>query len=238
MAIQTYNPFKYQEQLFTDGLDYVITNIPGSPTFDDLADTIIDYFASLPDPMSSDFLTGARIAMTNSANDFINSRIADNLNYDSNGQMLIESVLAGVKYNSIDSLADFFSAAEEQIAMADVNTISKYALYNSLTMAKTSYAYWLAKIGTPGGWSTYFNSNAAINYASLPFWVSSAYVGAFSGFAAAQAPAMVEANLDNSTGRFYGSTMALASALTVNAGKVIFKWAQRPVAFQSGCNCN
>lgn len=228
MAILTYNPFKYQEQLFSDGLDYVIANIPGSPTLDQLADTVIDYLASLPDPMGNDTLTGARIAAINSANDFINNRIVQNLNYDVNGLSLIDSVVFGMKENSIDSLADFFSAAEEQIAEATLNTISKYALYNSLTMAKTSYTYWLGVVGTPGSWATYINSNAAINYANLPFWATSAYMGAFSGFAMAQAPSMAQASLDNSTGRFYGANISLATALVVNAGKVIFKWAERP----------
>ncbi len=228
MAVQTYNPFKYQEQLFTDGLDYVIANIPGTPTLEDLADTIVNYFSSLPDPPGSDFLQQIKVVMINSANDYINNRIIQNMNYDINGMALIDSILTGLKENNIDSLSDFFSAGEEQIAMSNVSTISKYALYNSLTLAKTSYTYWVNIVGTPGGWSTYINANAAINYANLPFWVGGAYLGAFSGFALAQAPSMAEANIDNSTGRFYGTNMGLAAAIMVNAGKVIFKWSQRP----------
>ncbi len=248
MAIPILNPYKEGVSLFTDGLDYIIANIPGSPTYSDLSDTIIDYFNSLPDP-PTDGITLIETGMANSVNDYVNSKIAQNQNFGGAEWAMVDAVLCGIKEQSIDSTGDFLDACMEQLTQSDINTISKTSIYAAIGLAKASDAYWKAIVTTPGGWATYINSNAAINYANIPFWTTATFAGTFSGFAQVQAPNMGEANVWNTDGRKFASVIALGSALVLTAGKVIFKWAQRPVVgnFPSvdsmlkgggGCGCN
>ncbi len=228
MAIPILNPYKEGEQLFTDGLDYIIANIPGSPTYSALSDTIIDYFNSLPSPPTEGMpliITG----MANSVNDYVNSKIAQNLNFGGAEASMVDAVLCGIKEQSIDSMGDFLAACMEQLTTSDINTISKTSIYAAIGLAQVNDAYWKNIVTTPGGWATYLNSNAAINYANIPFWNTACVVGTFSGFAQIQAPNMGEANVWNTDGRKFASVVSLGSALVLTAGKVIFKWAQRPV---------
>ena len=235
MAIPTYNPYKASNTTFTDGLDYIISNLLESPTFDDLNDTIVAYFNSLPDP-PGDLIGYMPISNSNTVNDYINSKIAQNLNFNGGEAALVDAVLCGIKEGSIESMGDFLEAAIQQVAEVEgVNTISKTALYGAAGFAQDSNAYWQNVVTTPGGWATYINSNAAINYANIPHWVEATYVGTFSGFAQIQAPSMGEANAFNFQGRSGAGQIAISTALALTAGKVIFKWAKRPVVV---CGCN
>ncbi len=227
MAIPVLNPYKQGDTLFTDGLDYIIANLPGSPTYDDLSATIEAYLAALPEP--PDELPFIVIAMANSVNDYVNSKNAQNLNFDGSEAAMIDAVFCGIKEQSIDSMGDFFDACTEQLTQSDINTISKTSIYGAIGLAKASDAYWKAVVAAPGAWATYINSNAAINYANIPHWNTAAFVGTFSGFAQAQAPNMGNADVWNGKGRMIAGTVGLSTALVLTAGKVIFKWAQRPV---------
>lgn len=226
-----YNPYK--TDLFTNGLDYIIANLPGSPTVNQLNETVIAYFASLPDPDPDHQII---MQQTNlfSINNYINQQIAANLNYDAPAWAFIESVISGTKQNTIDSLTEYLLYAQEQLAVADINTPSKNALYIALTNAQGSCAYWQTIVESPGSWATYLHANEAVNYANIPTWIVAAFTGALSGFAQMQEPAVNGATITNAQGRMVGQPMAYGSALAVNAGKVIFKWAKRPVG---NCGC-
>jgi len=229
MAIPTYNPYKASNTTFTDGLDYIIANLPGSPTLDDLTETIMEYFLSLPEPEDGKLVDAMAYAIPNSVNDYINSKILLNLNFNANGQVIIDSVLSAIREESIDSLGDCLEAYIEEVAKADINTVSKTSLYQAVGIANANQAYWKNIVTTPGAWSTYINSNAAINYANIPNWTSAAFIGVFSGFAQIQYPEVAGADLWNGQGRNAGGVIAVGSALALTAGKVIFKWAKRPV---------
>lgn len=226
-----YNPYK--TDLLTNGFDYIIANLPGSPTVNDLNNTIIDYFASLPDPLSSDAQGIMQQTNIFSINNYINQQIAPNLNYDAAGWAFIESVVSGIKENTVDSYTELLLNAQEQLAAADINTPSKNALYIALTNAQGSCAYWQTIVESPGSWATYLHANEAVNYANIPTWILAAFTGALSGFAQVQEPAINGATPINVQGRMVGQAMAYGSALAVNAGKVIFKWAKRPGTFSS-----
>ena len=237
MAIETYNPYKASNTIFTDGLDYIIANLPGSPTFDDLLTTITAYFNSLPDPPGAEIIGLMPSMMANTVNDYVNSKIAENLNFGGNEWAIVDSVLSGIKGGSIESMEDFLEAALQQVAEATISTPTKTTLYGAAGFAKASFSYWGSVVKTPGSWATYINTNEAINWANIPFWVEATYVGTFSGFAQVQAPNIPDANLFNVQGRMGGGTIAISTALALTAGKVIFKWAQRPVIY-ANCNCH
>jgi len=80
------------------------------------------------------------------------------------------------------------------------------------------------------------NSNAAINYANIPEWVALSFTSALSGYSQGQAVATTIGGngVFNDAGRFLGSALSLQTAIGLTAGKIIFKWAQKPVV---DCGC-
>ncbi|MCW5908628.1 MAG: hypothetical protein KIS94_12270 [Chitinophagales bacterium] len=232
MAIPNYNP--YQTDLLTNGFNYLIANLPGSPTVNDLNTTILAYFTSLPNPVSSEALSIMQNTNIYSINNYINQTIAVNLNYGGAASAFIETVLSGIKENTTDSLTDYLLSAQELLAAADINTASKEALYVALTNAQGSCAYWQTTVATPGSWAAYLHSNEAVNYANIPTWVIAAFTAVLSGYAQVQAVAISEPNVFNTQGRQVSAFMGYGSALAVTAGKVIFKWPQKPVI---NCGC-
>ncbi len=232
MPLPTYNPYKIANPLFSDGLDYIIANIPADPTYTDVVDTIEAYLETLPD--SFDSVPPLVSVAYNSANDYMNSRIAQNLNFGANEWAFVDAVLQGIKDNSIDSLAEFLAAAEQQLAEAEINTATKTSLYASLGLTYASYNYWLTAVTTtPNAWDTYLNANAAINYANIPHWVAATFVSSLSGFAQFQSPGINQVDI-LTTSRFTAIEGLIVGALGVTAGKVIVKWARRPVM---NCGC-
>lgn len=248
MASPTYNPYRDYETLFTDGLDYIVTNLTPPVNYYTITDLVTAYFNSLPTPPGPEQLQAFSRLAINSGNDYINSRIAGNLNYNANEWAFVESVLGGLKENSIDSYDSFLEDAQEQLAQADFNTPSKTALYVALALTRASNTYWNTVVTTPGSWATYINSNAAINYANIPHWVSATFVGVLSGFAQIQDPNMPNSGILTSQGRYFAAEGSVWSALGVTVGKVILRWAKRPVGGseqvttiihdgQTKCNC-
>ncbi len=228
MAIITVNPYKASDPVFTDGLDYIAANIPGSPTLDDLTETIMEYFLSLPEPEDEKLVDAMAFSIPNSVNDYVNWRIMANQNFNATEFALVRAVFYGIKNESIESMGNFLDACTEQVALCKVNTVAKTSIYQAIGLANANQAYWKNIVTTPGAWSTYINSNAAINYANIPHWTTASVLGSFSGFAQIQYPNISGATVFNGQGRSAGGVIAVGSALALTAGKVIFKWAQRP----------
>lgn len=227
MAISSYNPYRDYETLFTDGLNYIVTNLTPPVNYYSITDLVTAYFNSLPTPPGPEQLQAFSRLAINSGNDYMNSRIAANLNYTPTEQAFVESVLGGLKENSIDSYDSFLSDAQEQLARADFNTPSKTALYVALALTRAGNTYWNTVVTTPGNWAAYINSNAAINYANIPHWVSATFAGVLSGFAQIQDPSLPNSSILSSQGRYFAAEGAVWSALGVTAGKVILKWPVR-----------
>lgn len=230
MAITTYNPYSADVDLLSNGLDYIIANVPSSPTVYDLLDTCEAYLYTLIPGAPANVGIGMKIALTNVLNSYIDGKIEQNLSYDPSQLALVNSVYDGIRQQSIDSLGDFFADSAQQLAMAEYSTYSKGPMYYALMEAEVSYYYWLGKIGAPGGWATYLNSNAAINYSNIPYWVSAAYVAAFAGWSLGQD---VNLNYPIPTTQPGIAVMlpkfsAMLSALFLTSGEVILGFSNRP----------
>lgn len=236
MATISHNPFKIVGEQYVDGLNYIITNLPANPTFEQLNDTTIAYVGGLfstdeEDPSIAPILkTTVDSILPNTINDYINKQILANLNLTPLQENLIIDIYDGLFANPISSLKDYFETVDESITEASLTTLDKSAIFLSASIAKSSYGYWKEVIenNNPAGWSTYLNSNLAVNYANLAFYVASAYVGALSGFSQAQTPNFGFANIINNAGRTIAAPVAIAGALGLNSGLVIFKWSKKP----------
>lgn len=223
-----YNPFDYRKGTLTAGLDYVAANIK-DPNFDDIITAVLAYYASLPTPITGDAAAAIEIIIRSTANDYINGNIGRQLNFDAGGQALMRTVLWGVKNNSIDSLDMFLDGVLEQLTGATgVNSISKTSLYVALALATESNSYWNNVVDKPGSWAAFINSQQAINYANIPFWISATYMSSLSGFAQVQAPNIAEATEVNGQSRLHAVTGAVAVAIALTSAQVILKWAKRP----------
>ena len=229
MSLASYNPYRDYETLFTDGLNYIVTNLTPPVNYYSITELITAYFNSLPNPPSDEKLQAFSRLAANSANDYIHSRIAANLNYQAPERAFIKNVLQGLKENSMDSYDSFLQDAQEQLAQAGFNTPSKTALYVALAISRTGNSYWNTVVTTPGNWAAYLSSNEAINYANIPHYVTAAFWGVLSGFAQIQNPYMPNADFLTAQGRYFAAEGAVWSALGLTAGKVILKWAVRPL---------
>ncbi len=232
MAIPTYNPMSFLEADLTAGLDYMIANLPGSPTFQDIIDTTVDYFNSLPAPPDATLISLLPKIISTNANNFINTKIADTLDFDGNALALVDSVLSGIKDNTIDSLAEFLSNTDEQLATtcSNINSISLNSLYAASALAKGSNAYWQTKALTPGSWSTYLKGNVAIDYSYIPHYVITSYVSALGGYAQAITSTNINMSFNVETKFAQAPVLALGTAIAITTGKIILKWPQRPAA--------
>lgn len=232
MAIPTYNPFSYLDDSLADGFDYMIANLPGTPSFQDIIDTTIAYLQSFPEPPSPELLNVfTQIASVN-ANNYINSKIAETLDFDNASFALVDSVLSGIKENTIDSLTEFLSNTDEQIATSCSyqNSVSSSSLYTASALAKSSNAYWQVKALTPGSWSTYLSGNAAIDYSNIPHWVTASYVASLGGYAQIITSGNTNLILNTTAKLGDAPNCAMANALAITTAKIILKWPQRSAA--------
>ena len=219
------NSFERLYPQFTDGLNYVIANYPGSgsPDINNLNNVVIGYIQTLQDPdtippATLNPLVADLVAsiLYNSVNEYVNNQVGQNLTINSAQMALIDSIHDGILNNSIESLDDYFDSVDELISSCDsISSIDKSQIYMASIIARSSYDYWIGVVGTPGGWSTYINSNAAINYANVPKWVALSFTSALSGFSQGQkASAAIGGNgVFNDAGRFLGSPLSLLAAI-------------------------
>jgi hypothetical protein len=227
MAIRNYNPYDDFGLLFTNGLDYLIANLPATPTMEDVRDKIYAYFETIPD--SPDGLGQTLAVSLNSSNEYINGQIVKNLNLRRGDWAIVAAILRGIKQNSVISLdTDYWDAAQELLVQSEINTLSKSAIYVSLAMARAATTYWKTVATTSGSWSTYVNTNEAINYATVPYWVEAAFTGSISGYAQTLTLNVTEPTVLTTQLNRLAPWSALVGALAVNTGLVIYKWPKRP----------
>lgn len=233
-GITNYNPyFDYLDSIFREGLDYVIGHAPsGAWTFNDLNKVTQEYvkeafsLGSDPNPIIDNILPSI---IPNTVNDFTNNKTPDAF---ARQRLTMFSMLNGLKTNSIDSYDSYFNLATEIIVKSKSSNADKAVMYIALAMTESSAKYWKDVVDTPGGWSSHLSSNQANNYANIPYWAGATFKGSVSGFAQIQSPNMFQANPINDLGRSFGLVGAVTAAVALTAGKVIFKWAQKPPYFQ------
>lgn len=238
MAVKYYNPYSDVGTQFTDGLNYIIANYPGTGAadFGNFNTIVVGYIQTLLDPTTIPpatlpplFADLTLAVLPNSVNEYINTQVGLNLSTNTVQTALINSIYDGILSNSIESLGDYFDSVDELITSADyISTVDKTPLYIATVIAAASYNFWITVVAAPGGWATYLNANTAINYANIPKWVAISFTSALSGYSQILG-ASVSGVLTNDRGRFLASPMSIGAAMGVTAGKIIFNWAQRPL---------
>lgn len=246
MASRTYNPFQNLGIQYVNGLDYIINNLPTpleDTTFEILNQTLIEYLQSIlsdseePDPVPPIIDNVVYSVLPNITNSYQNSNLFNESFYNPAQLRIVSSVFNTIKNNSIESIGSLLIDVNNEIAQSGLSAIDQAPLFVAIEIGRKSSEYWNTIVTTPPpatNWTTFLNSNPAINTANIPYWVTASIEASLSGYAQIQQLDMSAATALNSVGRAVGGTSAMLAAIGLSAGKVIFKWGKkRP----SSCGC-
>lgn len=235
MSCNTYNPFFNLGREFDKGMDHVIENLPTpllDATFEDLnkvlADYLIDIMNSTGSPQNSENI--AYSILPNAANSYQNASLGNDRVFNETQMMLFSTLVSSIKNNDVEGIPKVLDETEEEIAKSGLNSEQQAPLFLAVEMGKKSYDFWVTQIDAGGesDWADFLNSNAAINFANLPFWVVASMEGSLSGYAQFLQMDMAAGNAYNYIGRSSTATIAMVAAVGISAGKAMFKWVQKP----------
>lgn len=227
MAIQTtINPYSGMGTYLGNGLDYVITNIAGTPPdVDNLNDVLYEYFTVGPD-ITFGNNSFSEIELKSFLPLAINGYINQEYNIGSPAQAAFLSMMVSrIKSGSPLDIPDIIADMEDNIGKSDLSKNDQIPLFFATAVGLASYNYWLGEIGASpaSDWADYFNSNYAVNLANIPNWVAATMIAAVYNFRG-----------DWTTDQQYPPKIAgpafitaLHAAIGIAAGKVMFGWVQR-----------
>ncbi len=234
MAYLKYNPLDSISSQLTDGFTYLGANLPDTGNdLNVINDKVLSYINTQilqsEDPLSPIVKGAFYSLLPTTVNSFTNNEIVTAEYYsDPEQQSLIRAISEGIKMNTIDSLNDYFDSASELVVQSELSVSLKTPLFAAIVFAKASYDFWMTAINTTNGWTRFLNSNIALNYPNIPFWVSASFEGALSGFSQLQSLSMEMPDILNDLGRIAGINGALAGALGLTASKIILHVVQKP----------
>ncbi|MFA4851575.1 MAG: hypothetical protein WC599_03560 [Bacteroidales bacterium] len=225
MATQSINPYPLLGKYTSDGLDDLIKNITGTPTFEDFNNYIESYvIKSLG--FGKPKLTEIEITsiVPHAVNNYINSKIES---FSIEQAVFIDVLLITIIKTQPLEIPNFISDAEDNISKSKYLTFKeRIPLFFVTQIGTTVFNYWLKQItdGKTSPWFRFLNTNSAIDIANLPYWVS----------AAMQAALFFTYKGDYSTDMKDGVKIAghdfvtaLTASIGLAAGKVIFRWIPR-----------
>jgi len=141
-------------------------------------------------------------------------------------QMVIIGMHLGPTTTSItpiNTLNSWFTDIENNIPETGLSLDQQMPLLLGAVVAKNIYEYWIGKVATPGTWAQFFQPQAGLNYANIPFWSVACIEGALIGASGSDRGLIAPTTEIVST----EIVSALIGALAIGAGKVIFKWVQK-----------
>jgi hypothetical protein len=218
------------------GLGSIQSGLTSGMTFANLTALVSTYIQTTYPTLGSDQFATSEFngVVTNAANFYINSNLDG---YNAAQMPYIQTLLNGLYGVPIGSIPDFIADLEDNINKSSLSLEDQVPLFIATSVATNSYNYWLAAVASPGNWASkgYFNSNAYVNYANIPYWVEAAVQATLTGGNKAATYGQIDPP------RIIGVDLvsALASGLTVSAGKVLFRWIPKvqPIMAGGGCSC-
>ena len=251
---------------FASGLDSIILAMPtANPTIDQLITAVYTYITGnyiIPGaylggviPLATQVELKSMIGY--SVNQYINSAI-NNCGYSSAQMKLIDYLLRGIYSVPVASMADFIADVEDNITQSNLTTQQQAPLFFATAIGQAlgaagQYPYWAYQVnqtfGVPGAtnWGVYFKDttnpgapggqgNAAFNRENVQAWTAAGMEGALLMGNKSMSYGLLDPGPNNmATGLDIVS--ALAGALAVAAGKVIFRWIPR-YSGDGNCGCH
>ncbi len=215
------NPYSSIGGLHTDGLDAVIADYTSSP--DNLNTLICTYikgvfaYKTSSVPVLEDVELSSIFTIAQNA--YINNEISG---LSSQQSMFINLLVNGIKNIPPLDIPQYIADIEDNISKSSLCQKGKMPLFFATSIGLANYNYWMAAIADTGSdWQTYFNSNAAVNIANVPNWVSAA-IQATLYFCFKGSYFTGEGEPPKMAGPDF--VTALTASLAVGAGKVIYGW--------------
>lgn len=221
----TVNPYPQLAIQVASGLDAIGSALTAASTVDDLVDEVYNFVSSIYYIGASSVLEmQIKSVAYNAINAYVNSLITNPVTTQyTEEQLNIIYLMIGDRFGSIDGLLENMKDIEDNITKADLNLNDQQPLLMATAMAIESINYWQSQVASPTNWSAFLTSPMPINYANIPFWVTALSMGGLIGAKTTSTGMIIPA--DNIVVTNIAS--ALIGALTIGAGKVIFKWVNR-----------
>lgn len=242
MKSKVHNPYPQTDNLFRNGMDFIIANINSEVskdiTFDRLNMELVDYFKTIftsnrndsNESTSSEYFSPllqniALSILPNTANNYQNSNLNLEGFYNKKQNILLNSIYDSIRSNEIEGIPTVLENANEEIARSGLSSADQAPLFIAVEVAKSSFQYWLTNFyNKESKWVKYLNENVAINIANLPFWIITSMEGALNGFVQMQnIDTGIETDMNSISGSI-ASIVAVISAVGLSSGKIFFKW--------------
>lgn len=227
MAIVTFNPYPLIGTQLTTGLDTISGALTGTSTVDDLVNEIYNYIQPIYYPTSGGVPVAKRIEveLKSVIYNIINAysdKVIKKMTWTEQQSNFIGIMLGYITTNGtpINALNTWLQDIQDNISKANQSIEEQTPLLLGIGCGISIYAYWIAKVATPGDWSTFFETSEPHNFANIPFWTVACMEGALIGANASQ-EGLIAPTTDIISVNIISS---LIGALAIGAGKVIFNW--------------
>ncbi|MCC7534132.1 MAG: hypothetical protein IT246_09345 [Bacteroidia bacterium] len=224
MAIKTFNPYPLIGTQLTAGMDAVAASLSPTSTVDEFVNVIYNLVQPLyypPVPAPPQLEVEIKSVIYNIINAY-SSKVINTLPWTAQQQNFIQMMLGLNTTNNtpINSLDIWLSDIQDNISDANQSIDDQTPLLLAIKCGISVNSYWSSKVETPGEWSRFFQPRAASNYANIPLWVVACMEGALIGANASQ-KGLIAPTTDITSVNIISS---LIGAVTIGAGKIIFKW--------------
>ena len=220
MQTKVINPYRKGGEIVKTALDFIITNLPADPTFDDLNDVLTGAVFT-PTPESSTVNDAAQLFLGGvlpfAFNGYVNGGVCKYVKYSDNQTIIIHNLLEGIKRVPVESIGNYIHGIDETIAASELSCEEQGPLYLATACAKGNFEYWMAQMDTPGLWAVYLNSDKAINYMHLAGIVLASAQGALLTYGIVKPPQIQLLDIFS----------AAVGSIGLAAGKVVFGWVGR-----------
>lgn len=242
MAEKTINPYQGLDTIFTNGMNSIASQLTAQSTVDDLVDEIYSYIqpifynlTAVPEQLKIQIKSVAY----NVINAYNNGMLRSGLIEYTTGQMNFCSLLIGFNTTTlipVNSMKSWIEDIEDNITKGSMTLSEQTPLLLGALVGKLLNDYWNTKVTTPGNWSTFFQTGSSENYANIPKWTSAGIEGALIGANTSPLGLLSPDTEIIST----NIISAVIGALSIGAGKVIFKWIPRiqPITVSTGLPLN
>ena len=224
MSIRTFNPYPLIGTQLTAGMDAVAASLSPTSTVDEFVNVIYNLVQPLyypPSPAPPQIETEIKSVIYNIINAY-SSRVINKLPWTSQQQNFIIMMLGLNTTNNtpVNALDTWLSDIQDNISDANQSIDEQTPLLLGIKCGISINAYWNTKVETPGEWTKFLQPRAASNYANIPLWTAACIEGALIGANASEKGLIAPTTNITST----NIISALIGAVTIGAGKVIFKW--------------
>lgn len=222
MSSQTLNPYSVISGQIVAAMNQIASSLDADSTENDLVKVVYEMVQPIYYP---DATAAQEIEIKSVASNIINAYCNGALNTQPNFnaiQIYFIELLTGLKTASttpINSLDSWYRDIEGNVSKANLSTDEQTSIFLATQTARTINNYWLDQIGIVTDWEP-FLQNDLRDYANIPLWTIAAVEGALLG-ASASEKGLIAPTTDITSVDIVSS---LIGAVTIAAGKVIFKW--------------